>query len=71
MDPHELISVNTCTNATEAEVIRAALEAEGIPCQIEGEGQAGLAGILKMRLLVRAADADQARDFIERHEAAS
>lgn len=51
------------TNA--AGMIKAHLEQEGIPCWIEGENQAGLAGILPIRLLVRAVDVERARTVIE------
>ena len=68
MDARDLISVYSCINAGEAEVLRNALQSEGIACRIDGEGQAGLAGVLELRLLVRAIDADRARAYIEKHE---
>ncbi len=45
-----------------------ALRGEGIPCELEGEGQAGLSEILDIGVLVRAEDADLARGLIEQHE---
>jgi hypothetical protein len=51
-----------------AELIRNELEAEGIRCEVSGENQGGLAGVLKVDVLVRARDADRARSFIEQHE---
>ena len=48
----DLVTVYTVNNAAEAEMIRAALEAEGIRCMIGGEGQAGLAGVLSIDILV-------------------
>lgn len=68
MEAQDLVPVYTCTNETEAEILRNALHAEGIACEIEGEHQAGLAGILAIRLLVRALDADRARRYLEQHE---
>jgi hypothetical protein len=65
-DPIEVYSTN---NANEAELIRSALLAEGIPCQVTGENQAGLAGITAwpISIMVRTSDYDRARAFIEDH----
>lgn len=63
----ELQSAYTTNNPSEAEILRAALQAEGIECEISGQGQAGLAGILEIQLLVRAEDVDRARHYLERH----
>jgi hypothetical protein len=67
-DPDELVTVYTAREPTLAELIRNELQAEGIPCEVSGENQAGLAGVLKIDLLVRARDAERARTFIEEHE---
>ncbi|REJ72840.1 MAG: DUF2007 domain-containing protein [Planctomycetota bacterium] len=67
-DPNALVTVYTVTEPTLAELIRAELEDENIPCEVSGENQGGLAGVLKIDLLVRAVDADRARKFIEEHE---
>jgi hypothetical protein len=64
----ELVRVYTVKNANQAEIVKNFLESEGIFCGIEGEGQVGLAGILDIKLLVRAADADRARELIAQHE---
>ncbi len=64
----EPVPVYTVKNANQAEIVKNFLESEGIPCSIEGEGQVGLAGILDIKLLVRAVDADLARKLIEQHE---
>jgi hypothetical protein len=64
----ELVTVLTLKSATQAEVIKNALEANGIPCFIEGEGQAGLAGIFDIEVQVKAADADAARELVESHQ---
>jgi hypothetical protein len=67
--PDDILTVYTTGNATEAEVLRAALEAEGIQCQVGGESQAGLAGVetMSIQLLVRADDFDRAKAFLEQH----
>jgi hypothetical protein len=67
-DPDEIISVYTVTEPTQAELIRSELQAEGIAAEISGENQAGLAGVLRIDILVRARDADRAREFLEEHE---
>lgn len=49
-----------------AEVLRIRLEEEGIGCVIEGGHQAGLSGVLPMRLLVKSSDFERAKKLIER-----
>lgn len=60
----------TTDNAQNAEILRVALQDEGIDCKVDGAHQAGLTGvpILKIHLLVRAEDLDNARAFIEKHK---
>jgi hypothetical protein len=67
--PDDLVEVFVTDNANEAEILRAALNGEGMKCEISGEHQGGLTGIgvMKIRLFVRAADIDRARIFLERH----
>ena len=67
--PNELVSVYSTNNAVEAEILRTALHSEGIKCEIDGENQAGLTGIISMeiRLMVRAEDSDRARKYLEQH----
>lgn len=66
----ELVTVYTVSNAIEAEIIKNALVAEGIPCMIEGEHQAGDAGLIgiSIKLQVPSDQADAAREFIAAHE---
>ena len=67
-DPDKLVSVYRSSNPALAEILRNALIAEGIPCEITGELQGGLTGVLnEVRLLVRAGDEDRAKKFIEEH----
>jgi hypothetical protein len=68
MDPQELISVYTVTNPVEAEIVRNALLAEGIACEVSFENQAALTGITDIAILTRAIDADRARKILEKHE---
>lgn len=68
MSADELVPVMEIRDVAKAEVIRAALENHGIPCYLENAHQAGLSGILVMRLLVKAEDEHAAREFIEQHE---
>ena len=60
----EPVEVYTVMSAETAELIRATLEAEGVPCWIEGEFQAGLVGVLPIGLLVRRQDVEPARRVI-------
>lgn len=64
-DAQSLVEVYTVTDPVQAELIRASLQNEGIACWIEGESQAGLAGVLTISLRTRALDADRARRIIE------
>jgi hypothetical protein len=67
-DPHELVTVYTVNEPTLAELLRQELASDGIRCEISGENQAGLAGILKIDLLVQSADACRAREFLAEYE---
>jgi len=69
MDANEPVTVYTVNNPYEAELIKMALRAEGIKCELDGEGQAGLSDILPVGILVPAKDADLARDVIMQNEA--
>jgi len=60
----ELVEVYTVPDPNVAEIIKATLQSDGISCWIEGENQAGLAGVLSIKLLTRARDADRARRII-------
>ena len=69
VQPDEVTEVYSTDDANEAEILRAALHSEGIKCEIDGEGQAGLTGLgmMEITLSVRAADYDRARAYIEKH----
>jgi hypothetical protein len=70
MDPNELVTVYTVANEIQAEIIKNALEEEGIPAFVEGGMQAGEAGLvgLPIRIEVAAHHAERARRFIENHQ---
>ena len=70
MDSLDLVTVYTVTNPIEGEVIKNALEAEGIRCFLEGESQAAEVGVpaFEIKVQVPAADAAQAAEFIRAHE---
>ncbi|MSQ93923.1 MAG: DUF2007 domain-containing protein [Gemmataceae bacterium] len=65
MDDQDLILVCTVQSPTEAEIIRGALQSAGIACQIGGEGQAGLAGVLAIDILTHASDTKKARQLLK------
>jgi hypothetical protein len=67
---HQLVTVYTVDNPVKAEIIQNALHDEGIRCFLEGENQAGEAGLVafEIKIQVPIADADRARKFIESHE---
>lgn len=68
MEPHDLVTVYSVNNPTHAEIIRNFLQSEGIACELGGEKQMGLAGIMQIDILVRAEDADRATRLIAQHE---
>jgi hypothetical protein len=67
VEAEEPIEVYSTNNANEAELIRSMLQGEGIPSQVTGENQAGLAGVFPISIVVRAVDYDRAAAFIEDH----
>ena len=70
MRPDELVTIETVSNPVEAQIIRNALNAEGIACQIGNQNQAAFAGLgaLEIEILVRAEDADRARKILREEE---
>ncbi len=70
MSHDDLQVAYTTSSAEEAEILRVALQNEGIPCEVDGAHQAGLTGvpILEVRLLVRREDLDKAREIIDRED---
>jgi hypothetical protein len=66
-DSDRLVSAATVKDPTLAEVLRLALDAEGIPCEIDGSGQAGLTGTLPIKLLVKSSDESRAREILGTH----
>lgn len=68
MNKDNLVTVYTLTDPMLAEIIRNAIHAEGLKCEIGGEHQAGITGVLKIEILVRAEDEDAARRIIQKHE---
>jgi hypothetical protein len=67
MNDESLEPVYRSTDTNELEILRLALEGEGISAMIEGEHQAGLTGVLPARLLVMEADLDRARKILKSH----
>jgi hypothetical protein len=68
MEAEEPVTVYTVNNPYQAEIIKAALHSEGIMCQLDGEGQAGLSDILEIGIVVRARDADLAEKIVRQNE---
>lgn len=65
MDTEELVEVYTSTHETEAEVVRGGLEAQGIDAKVSGANQAGFAGVLEVKVYVKASDELRAREIID------
>ena len=64
----DLETVYTTTHAIAAEMMKMALENEGIGAYIEGENQAGLAGVLNISVRVSPQDVERAEAFIDEFE---
>ncbi|HEY3244966.1 MAG TPA: DUF2007 domain-containing protein, partial [Phycisphaerae bacterium] len=64
----QTVTVASTANPFAAEYLRNALQASGIRCMLDGALQAGYAGVLPIRLIVRASDAIRARSIIDRLE---
>jgi hypothetical protein len=62
------MKVYTVTDRGQGEIIKGALQAEGIRCELGGESQAGYTGLWEIDVMVRAADAARARKIIQSHE---
>ena len=60
----KLMEVYSVTDPNLAEIIKATLQRDGISCWIDGENQAGLSGVLNIKLLTRAKDVDSALRII-------
>ncbi|MCP4190342.1 MAG: DUF2007 domain-containing protein [Planctomycetaceae bacterium] len=48
----ELVKVFSTTDASQAEIIKNTLQAEGIEAFVEGENQAGFAGVFEIEVVV-------------------
>jgi hypothetical protein len=70
MECSDLVTVYTVANPLEAEVIKNALNAEGIRCFVAGGHQAGEVGLtaFEIDIQVAAEDSDRATKFIRSHE---
>ncbi len=68
MEANEPVTVYTTNDPEEAEIVKTALRGQDIPCELDGERQAGLCGVLEIGALVRSRDAVRARRIIRRHE---
>ena len=64
-ESEELVVLTSVTDPNLAEVMRVALEGEGIACEIEGGGQAGLSGVLPLRIFVPGDDLPRAREILD------
>jgi hypothetical protein len=67
MEPSELVTVFTSNHLADAEILKNALEAEGIRCELDGQNQASLTGLLEIRGLVRAEDKERAEEILADH----
>jgi hypothetical protein len=72
MNPDKLVTVYTTTEPLKADIIRDALDDNGIPAFLENQSLIGDPFTLKsaeVRILVQPADVDRAVEFIKQREA--
>ena len=67
MNANEPVVIHTTNNLAEAEILKNVLEGEGVKCELDGENQGSFAGVLAVRLLVRAWDEERARQVLASH----
>lgn len=67
MNADDVVTVYTLNDPNEAEVVKLLLLDHDINCELDGEHQAGFSGVFKIGILVRAEDADEAREVIHVH----
>jgi hypothetical protein len=67
MDPNDPVAVYSTNDLYEAELIKQFLHTEGLTCELDGVTQGGFVELFEVKVLVRGADADQARTLIEQH----
>ena len=63
----KLVTVHTVNDPVIAELIRNTLHDHEIPCELDGEHQAGFTGTLGIGIIVREGDAEKALEFIKIH----
>lgn len=70
MEPLDLVTVYTVSDALEAQIIKNALQAEGIECVLAGIEQASTAALpgTKVLIQVTAGLAESAREVIAQHD---
>lgn len=71
MDSTDLVTIYTVGNSVHAEIIKNALQSEGIRCFLDGVNQAAEAGLmaLEIKVQVARADADKAAKIVDSHDA--
>jgi hypothetical protein len=67
MNANEPVVLCTTTNPSEAEFLKNLLEGEGVKSDLDGMNQGSLAGILDIRILVRAWDKERATKVLASH----
>lgn len=68
MRSEELVTVYTLADSFKAEIIKNALEAEGISCFLEGANQAGGLSGVNIKVQVPEDDVEHAREILAEHE---
>jgi len=64
----QLVPVFSTTSFTEAELLKNVIQEEGIPCELDNQNQAGLAGILEIKGFVLTSHEVRARLLLAKYE---
>lgn len=64
------VTLATCTNVVEAEILKGALESAGVPCILQGENSSLVNAIpaVDVQILVREEDLEVAKEAIEKSQ---
>jgi hypothetical protein len=68
MTHDQFVKVHTVSNPALAEIIKNALENQEIPCFLDNQHQAGLAGVFDIQILVPTEYAEAAATLIAEHQ---
>jgi hypothetical protein len=61
---NQLVTIKKLKDPVKAEMVKGALEEQGVQCLLDGAGQAGLSGLLNIRIQVLESDRERAEALL-------